>query len=481
MGPERYPHSSRRRRIIKAAGVAGIFSVAGCLGDDDDGDDDPGDGVADDDDGDDDDEVVELGFMHPEGNPLGEFYEEISDDLEEEHGISLNSVGLADFQDRIGTFMGTDSAEVLGYNYNGPGHYGPFVEDGHIEPLHDLLDESIFDTYEVGSQDFSYEDEEMLNWRLGYPEHAYGLGVEITGLPIFYNNQILEEAGLDSHELQHRSDVTWSEMTDILKAVRDETDYIPFASGNVNGKTYNYLLHGAIQATVGGDEFVATALGQNDREWTDDEFVDALELILEWEEEGLFNEDHLSIEEDDGRIRFFRNEAAFMSDGLWAFTVRYDAHADPDELGPYGEDWDYFWWPYRPDVYENGQNELLGAVIGGHFITHRAEELGVKDEAAQVLEYMARDDVQEKFVEVTGNIPARADASDEFDLHDGAEAMMADIDEADNLFPKMDMFLLPEVADAFEREAQGLATGQSPEDILANIQSVQEDAIGRYT
>lgn len=461
-----------RRRFMRLGGVGGAAVLAGCLGGGDD-DDSNGDGD------------LTLMTFEPleEGNPE-EMDEPASimvglnhliERFEEETGIVIDhdDISIEDWRTQMPTIISGDGAPAVGEHMPAPGEVGSMVHSGDLLELSEYVDSGLIENRDVSG--WTFEDGNILQWNQG--EDVYGIPHYMSGLPLWFNVPVLEDAGVDVERLRHANDVTWDEFDDVCEQVLD-AGYIPMAFGNRVGGHIPYKFSVAVNKTVGHERVMETMDPDSDARMDDPEFVEALELVYEWAERGFINDDHLALDEDEGQTYFFQNEAAFMSDGIWIGYL-YEAAADPEALGPMGEGWDYMWWPYRPDVYEEGQNELLGFNVGAYGISAQVEDdEETLENAVEWLNWYMGDEIAEWRGQHLDRLPSHESASVE--AGPVQEAMHADLTENVQAY-RTDDILLPEFGSTLNSAGQQMFEGDmTPEEVLTEAQADLEEAIERY-
>ncbi|MWV65623.1 extracellular solute-binding protein [Halorubrum sp. JWXQ-INN 858] len=478
------PDGVDRRTFLQAATAGGTFMIAGCA-------DEAGDDVDAGDDGDvaggsgDDEETDALTLLTYEpledGDPtemddpapIQVFLRYLIEEFEAETGIEIahQSLSIEEWRTQGNSILGGSGAPAVSESMPGPGEVGDLVHAGHFTTLQDKVDPAIIEARDVNG--WTFEDGRMLNYGVG--DDVYGIPHYMSGLPLWFNIPVLEDAGVDYERLRHANDVTWEEFNDICEQVKD-AGYIPMAMGNRVGGHIPYKFSVAVNKTVGHEAVFEVLDPESDRQINDPEFVEALELVEEWWDRGFINEDHLSLDEDEGETYFFQNEAAFITDGIW-ISYLWDAVSDPDELGPMGEGWDYMWWPYRPDVYEDGKEELLGFNVGAYGISSRAEEQGLLDDAVEWLNYYMSEEIAQFRADHGDRIPSHQAV----DIGPEVQAAMHDDLTSNVQATRTDDMLLPEFASELTSTGQLMFSDEmTPQEVLDACQEALDDGVERY-
>lgn len=477
----------RQRRRLMALAAAGSLGLAGCIGGGDDPDDTDDDTDANGDDGGDADVDIDpdqegltlLGLRSLDdedpidSGSVGAVYNHLLEQFEEETGIPVDydSISIEDYRTQGLTIMGSGSAPDLFESMQGLASMGQFAESGYAMAIQDLVDDWVLESRDATG--WTYEDGQMLG--VGTGDDVYGVPNQMSGFPLWYSVPVLEDAGIDHEEIRHSRDVTWDEFNDMCEQIRD-AGYDPLAMGNRVGGHIPYLVHAAFIKSVDYDDIVAMVRGDNDMRLDDEVFVEAFELIEEWWDNEYINQDTLSLDEDEAESLIFTQDAAFMTDGIW-IEYLYFVAADPEEMGPLGEGWDYMWWPYRPDAYPEGRNQIYGHVNGAWSMSPLADERGKSDEAKQFLEFWA-DVEQEEFRSEHGNLlPAHEGVTDAFFNEVSASMYNTVADpETTQTTIRIDELLPPEVGTDLIETGQELFTGQmSAREVLENVQETWDN------
>ena len=470
------PDGVDRRTFLQVATAGGAMMIAGCADDADVDDDEAADGEFDETD------ALTLLTYEPleDGDPtemddpapIQVFLRYLIDEFEQETGIDIEhqSISIEEWRTQGNTILGGSGAPAVSESLPGPGEVGDLVHAGRFTTLQDKVDPAIIDARD--NTGWTFDDGEILGYGTG--DDIYGIPHYMSGLPLWFNIPVLEDAGVDYERLRHANDVTWEEFNDICEQVLD-AGYTPMAMGNRVGGHIPYLFSAAVNKTVGSAAPPKVLDPDSDRQINDPEFVEALELVEEWWDRGFINEDHLALDEDEGQTYFFQNEAAFMTDGIW-ISYLWNAVSDPDELGPMGEGWDYMWWPYRPDVYEGGREELLGFNVGAYCISSQAEGDQL-DNAVEWMNYYMSEDIAQFRATHGDRIPSH----DAVDIGPEVQSAMHDDLTGNTQAMRTDDMLLPEFADELTSSGQQMFEGDlTPQEVLDECQAALEEGIERY-
>lgn len=449
--------SLSRRNFAKLAAAGGSLSLAGCI-----------DGS--------DSDITVMGFRQLEdGDPIdssdpGRVYNSLIEDFEEETGneVEYRFISIEEFRTQGLSIVDADDAPDVFETLQGPRSSGQIVDAGAAREISDLVDSDVLETRSADG--WAYEDGEMTNMAQG--DDLYGVTNQASGFPLWFSIPVLEDAGIDVERLRHANDVTWDEFNDICEQIRDE-DYIPLALGNRVGGHIPYLMHTVLTKTFEYSELLEMARGNNDMQFTDDEFVEAVELIEEWWERDFINDDTLALDEDEAEQLIFTQDAAFMTDGIWISYLYF--LVDPDDMGPMGEGWDYMWWPYRPEVFENGKNQLHAHPNGAWTVSSQIDDRDNTEAVAEFLDFWS-DLENENFRSEHGGLIGVHEDTDSFH-NDTAEAMYDDMnrEETVDVPLRIDQMFHPSVGEVMTNRGQDLFTGVvTSEELLQELEDARE-------
>jgi len=378
------------------------------------------------------------------------------------------------YQDSLGSFMGTDQAPDLFMMWSGPGRAGNWVSSGNAIEVEEsgILPDEIVERFEPGLYAYQFANGNPVEFTSG--DQYYGLSRDYGGYPVYFNEPVLEDAGLNPDDYRHRKDVTIGEFEDMLAQVVD-AGYDGIAAGNADGGHNAYWGAALMYKAAGGQNYIDAALGREGASFTDDVFVEALSKLKEWYDNGWIIRDTNSLQEHPANKLFFQNEAAFFCDGPWS-TAEYNQFADQDELARMGEPggWDFFWHPIWPDTSAETQNHLGAVNFSGFQISNAAQERGNIEATVTVLEHFLREEHLQENLNATNVIPF-VNNPDDYDWpNESIEQMANDVVNADMVIEKTDRMFLPEAASVYYEESQSLYLDGTAEEVLQATQEATE-------
>jgi ABC-type glycerol-3-phosphate transport system substrate-binding protein len=232
---------------------------------------------------------------------------------------------------------------------------------------------------------------------------------------------------------------------------------------------------------AGVDHYYNAAFGIDDASLTDEPFVTALERLKQLYEDGYFNQDINSLNNNEAAALFFSGQAGFWHQGTWV-TEQISSQA-PEEFGGVPDAIDYTWWPAFPDTYDNSANERCSVVPNSTVaVSAQAAERGDEnlENAQEFASFFGSYEAQKRFFEVTGSPVTRTDVYEEMDLDATQQTLTNTVDqlqEADAVGMVFDVAFLPETTEALLSAGQELFTGGDPASLLEDVQATNEDAL----
>ncbi|WP_166997340.1 sugar ABC transporter substrate-binding protein [Paramicrobacterium fandaimingii] len=213
-----------------------------------------------------------------------------------------------------------------------------------------------------------------------YEGELYGLAPAVNTLGLFYNVDLLEEAGIDPPE-------TWAELKDAAAALTDGDQYgIAFSAIATYEGAWQFL---PFMWTNGGDE----------TDLDTPEVQEALQLWVDLVDDGSASNSVLNWSQADVKDQFAAGKAAMMVNGPWQIPALNET--------------DINWDSVQVPVNEVGQTSV--APLGGEVWT--VPETGDKDKqakAAEFVECISSDDNQLALAESRYLVPTRTALSEEF-------------------------------------------------------------------
>ncbi len=244
-------------------------------------------------------------------------------------------------------------------------------------------------------------------------DQLYSIPSEVETLVLYYNKTLFEEHGWEAPQT-----------LDELMALAEEIDaagIIPFAHSNAEWRPTNEWFVGEFLNHVAGPEKVYQAL-TGELEWTDPEFVSAIELLTEMQQNGWFMgglDRYYTTQTATTFAMLAEGEAAMKIEGTWAVS---DLNTYFGEEGGNANEWD--WVP----VPSAGGDPIFDLGIGTTYgINKNAQN---PEAAAEFLSYYFSPEVQATLAVECGVVPAPVEI--EPDALEGLDPRYAEIIAAMN-------------------------------------------------
>lgn len=315
-------------------------------------------------------EITWLQWWRGEQGEQGtEFFEEIESGFEEKYpeiDLIIEDMPFNEVHSKIlTTHAGEIAPDVVALSSP---WVAEFAASGILHPLDEY--------YEQQSEEFQ-ESNNGPYWTPWQDQH-YVMGLMTGNTALFYNKRMLEEAGVEPP-------ATWEEYLEASIALTDPSKNQYAFTGNiaaeppstVNTEVWPFMLQAGVELIKDGRAGFNTEEG-----------VSALEFYGDLiKEHSLATPGELSGTEQDKRSNFSAETSAFMFDGPWGIGIQQSANPDLD----FG-------------VTAMPEGATKGTVAGGGALGISSTSTN-KDEAWLFIEYMMQPDIQEKWAEVTNQLP----------------------------------------------------------------------------
>lgn len=322
---------------------------------------------------------------------------------------------------------------------------GAFVEAGMLRPLNDYSKlygwDQYFPSRLLKLNSFSTDGKQ---WQ---GDNLYGVSQTGELIGIYYNKSKLKELGLDVPS-------NLSEFEQAMGKAK-ASGLLPLAYGDLE-KSPGIQLLGVVQAAIGGSDYVSNLVSGKSGAWTDQQTVDAVAKIADWQDKGWLTEGSNGVSRDTAISDFSQGKALFTVQGTWqASTLEKNM----------GEDVGFF---------------VLNSNVGNEPVTTGGEGLGWAitsksahpDVAAAYIDFVTNAKAAESVIK-TGNISTVLPD----DYAPTAGTVNADIAEAyrsigksDGVVPYLD-YTTPTAYDTIAAGMQDLIGGKlTPSDLTKQLQ-----------
>ncbi|PSQ57753.1 MAG: ABC transporter substrate-binding protein [Halobacteriales archaeon SW_9_67_25] len=367
--------SISRRRFVQATGLASTVALAGCSGDGGGDSEDGGDG------GDGDDmsmgtlEVLH-GWTGGDGakaaDELPAVFEEQHPDIETEFN-PIGGGGNENLDAVVANRLQSGDPPSSFANWPGP---NLLRYEGVLGSVDGVWADAGFEDVMV--------DEAVDLHKQGGSFRAVPLGSHRLNC-LFYNIEVVEEAGVDPDSLD-----SVSAFADALETVATETDAIPMTHGMQGTWTTTQLWAAMMLGGEGFDAYMAFIEGDGDESAVRATFETTATVL-----ENYINDDASTIGLTGSNENIINGNAAFIHQGNWAAG----AYRNSEDFA-YDEDWGFVPFPGTGNMYTL------------HFDSFLYPADNPSPEASKTwLEFVGSEDAQIAFNQFKGSIPTRTDVS----------------------------------------------------------------------
>ncbi|MFB4164009.1 ABC transporter substrate-binding protein [Alteribacillus sp. JSM 102045] len=357
----------KKKSWVKAGFAASIVFgslLAGCSGDDGTGNTEAG--------GEDGETTVTLTGWQSSPTEQRLFEEVLADFEEENPDINVEIDTIADqYMDVLRTrLVGGEAADVFFLDsFEAPG----LIETGAVEPLDDYVEE-----------DFNLDDfQEPMIQAFERDDQLWGIPKDTSNLALFYNKDLLEEAGFDGPP------ETWEELEDMAEELTTE-DTVGF--GIVTDLARLMFMPEAHGGSVVED---------NRANFTDPAVIDAYEPLIEMRNEEDTAASPGDVGANNGGEMFGKEDAAMIIEGNWTIPFLEDTFPDVN----YGT-------AEVPTI--NGENGTMAFTVG--YAMNAASEN--KDAAWKLIEYLAGEEGMENWTSSGLTLPTRESVVEEMEYNE---------------------------------------------------------------
>ena len=382
-----------------------------------------------------------------EDTPEGEAYKESVEAFNEKYDgqyfadvefIPRNDSG-GGYSDKINaSVMSGDLPDVI--TVDGP-NVAAYASNNIIQPLADLTDE------ERSAYLDSIIDQGTYNGKL------YALGAMESSVGLYYNKDLLEEAGIEVPDADHPW--TFSEFSEILeqlKPLMEEKNGYPLDMTFPVGETSIYYYAPFIWSN--GGDFVSEDGLTVDGIFNSPENASVLEYFRSFVDNGYMSEAPIDKLFESGR-------AAFKFDGAWEVNTIYESYPDINlGVAPY----------IVSDNWDGGRYTPTGS--WAYAATSKATDL---EAATELVKWMSGVDSGIRLFEKTKNMPSTYEAYESIDLFEEDENYKALYEQLrDYGHPRPHTPVYPQVSTSFQQalESVGLSGKDAQEELDKSVERI---------
>ncbi|MFC4736062.1 extracellular solute-binding protein [Bacillus daqingensis] len=400
-------------------------------------------------------EEVTLDFMHlwPQGSSPDHYriVTEIIEEFEEMHPhvtVEMEVLENEQYKNKLQVVSSSNQLPDVGMTWPA-GFLEPYVNGDLFAPLDDVLEEdNMRDDFVAGTiEAYSVDDE------------AYALPLELNIAPVFYNQAIFDEYGVEVPE-------TYDDLIEVIDTL-SEGGMTPIALGNRDRWTgslwYMYLAD-----RIGGSEALNSAIDRSGS-FTDERLVEAADRIQEMVDHDAFISGFNGLSDQEAKAEFMNGNAAMYLIGSWDLPNYTTNEEVPQE---FRDSIDFFKFP-EVDGGDGDINSWVGGPGVGLFV---AENSDVKDEAKAFVKHFT-EEWGKQSVEDAGVIPGTQVNTDEVDLPDLFIDVLDELNNASDITLFADVQMSSGVAETHLNMIQSLfGEDVTPEEFAeTHEEALQED------
>ncbi|WP_018931713.1 extracellular solute-binding protein [Gracilibacillus lacisalsi] len=397
------------------------------------------------------DSAKTIEFMHlwPEGSSKQhhEIVNSIIDEFESDHPdvtVDVEILGNEQYKEKLKVLSTSNELPDVGMTW-AAGFLDPYVSGNMFAPLDDILEGPLKDKFVAGTAE-AYAIDDV----------TYGLPLELNITPLYYNQRIFDENGVEAPE-------TFEELKEVIQTLADN-GVTPVALGNKDRWTgsmwYMYLAD-----RIGGPEVLNNAIDRTGS-FEDPALIKAAEEIQELVDMGAFINGFNGLGNDEAKGYFINEQAAMYLMATWDLPEWTTNEDNPQE---FRDSVEYTKFP----TVEGGEGDINSYVGGPGVGLFVAENSDVKEEAKEFVTFFV-EKWGERSVTDAGVIPATVVDTEGLDLPQMYIDILNDLNEASNLTLYADVQMSAGVADVHLDSIQALfGEAITPEEFAKQ----QEDAL----
>lgn len=348
------------------------------------GDGDNGDTAAEDDD----DIEIELLTRMAGTTPQVDVYQGILDEFEEDHpGVTVKDESQGDdsaFNNILKTRRASGNLPNI-YRVQGVANLGEYIDNDLLMNMDPIFEEN---------QEWS---EGFVQGAIDYydvPDYegTYAVPMESGLIGVYYNEQILSDAGIDEFP------ETWSDLETAIDKL-NAFGTIPIALGAKEGSTAGHLHNLITYRWLGTD--VAKQLGNREMDWDSPEMIETYEFLEDLVEMDAFEDDVAGIDDNVAHAAFQNGDAAMHITGPWNASE----FKNPEET-PAHEDINLAKFPYfeeKPEFKDEDMQVISPYMVNGE-LEGREKELTI-----ELIKELTSAENAKKYAEAAGFIVPRTD------------------------------------------------------------------------
>lgn len=296
------------------------------------------------------------------------------------------------------------------------------------------------------------------NFRYDDPKGIYAVPYEFYAIGIFYNKDLFQRIG----ERPPRTIKEFEKVCDKFKAI----GIIPMSLGEKDNWRAGHLFCNLLDKRFSAQKNMD--LASRKAKYDDPDMVELFKLIADWNRNGYFGENIVTLEHTTEKGLFHSEKTAMHMNGSW-YVPEASASRIADKIG-------FTPFPYFDDKPENKDVWMGGA--GGAFAISGKAEPAKKEAAIKLLKFVTSPEAFMYYQKIQkgGVFPVKLELNP--DIVDKLTIEYADsIRSAKFKAEVYNYDPIPNMTDIIRNELQGMLAGQDPEVTSRKIQTVIDKSL----
>lgn len=377
---------------------------------------------------------IDMWAYVPEDNPALDPYVNRFNDSQNQVQIDRRFIPFAEFKRQLTVAVSSGNPPDIALVDNPD--YASFAEAGAFAPLDQRIR-----NWQWSGEDFYPGPWQSARWN----DTQYGLPFETNTLVLFYNAEMFEAAGLDPDNPPE----TWEELTNYARQLTTEERYgISISAVASEEGTFQWL------------PFLQQN-GGSIRDLDSDAAIEALNLWVNWIEQGYVSEEVVNFTQWAGvRPQFTNERAAMMINGPWV-------------VGPMRNNVPDLEWRVATLPYSEQQASAMGGANLGLMADQNV------DAGWQFVEWLYQPDRIAQFWNDFGSLPIIPEIGQEAEFWQGDPVFETFLAQMEYARPRGPHPQWPQISEAIYTAMQEALTGQaSAEEALTEAANTVDDILG---
>lgn len=364
--------------------------------------------------------------------------------------IVREAFALDQLRETVNTAIASGTGPDIIFYDAGPGYAGVLANAGLLTPMDQYAEQYGW------AERFARSSLEAtsLNGQL------YGLPLTVDLIGMYYNQTLIEEAGLTVPQ-------TFEELVAFCQQASDQ-GYVPFAFGNLDGWPAFHQFSMMVNQML-GPEAMNQLLTNNGGSWDSPEVIAAInKYFVELREAGCFSEDANALNYDDANSLFFSGQSLLHPTGSWLVNDIQTNMPDAN-IG----------FMQFPELAEGTGPLWVSGVGSAYYMTSGAEN---PDAAAQFLDYLFSPETVARWVgEAQFLVPVEFDAAaiEATPLFRTVlDTLQTATEQGEQFGYNVDVLAPPQFNETLSSGLQAIISGdKTPEELAAELEAAWDEGM----